>query len=186
MGVATAALSLTPCFAQRATLDVDKIANWPAPLYWQRPAPSGQADSSGRIARPEVTPSETAQINEAAVFVAITPCRLADTRNSTFLSGFGPPTMTAGQTRVFAVPSGPCGLPATAVAYSFNIAVVPVGTMMRWLTAWPDGETMPTLATLNDKAGLVTSNAAIVAAGNAGAIDIYVEDATDVILDVNG
>ena len=84
------------------------------------------------------------------------------------------------------MPSGPCSLPATAVAYSFNIAVVPAGTIMRWLTAWPDGDTMPTLATLNDKAGLVTSNAAIVAAGNDGAIDIYVEDATDVIIDVNG
>ncbi|MGB7760060.1 MAG: tail fiber domain-containing protein [Bryobacteraceae bacterium] len=189
MGVATAALSLTPCFAQRATLDVDKIANWPAPLYWQRPAPSGQADISGRIApgveKPQV---EQAQINEAAVFVAMTPCRLVDTRGNGFTGLFGPPSMTGGSTRVFPVPSGSCSLPGTAVAYSFNIAVVPspAGSPMRWLTAWPDGDTQPTIATLNDKAGLVTSNAAIVAAGNAGAIDVYVEDATDVILDVNG
>ncbi|MGB7759921.1 MAG: tail fiber domain-containing protein [Bryobacteraceae bacterium] len=188
VGVAAATLCLMPCFAQRSTQDVDKVANWPAPLYWQQPAPSGQDNVNGRTTSAQETPhvATGAQLGVAAVFVAITPCRLADTRNSTFPAGFGPPTMTAGQTRVFAVPSGPCGLPATAVAYSFNIAVVPVGSQMRWLTAWPDGETMPTLATLNDKAGLVTSNAAVVAAGNAGAIDIYVEDATDVIIDVNG
>jgi hypothetical protein len=189
-GVATAALCLTPGFAQRATVDVDKVANWPAPLYWQSPAPSRQADSSGRIAPGEAKPrTETAQINERAVFVAITPCRLVDTRNNGLFpapSDFGGPAMGAGTTRVFPVPSGSCNLPATAVAYSFNIAVVPTGTTMRWLTAWPDGDTMPTLATLNDKAGVVTSNAAIVAAGTAGAIDIYVEDATDVIIDTNG
>ncbi len=185
MSVASAALSLVPCLAQRPALEIDRVANWQAPLYWQRPAPSGQ-DSSGRIAPGRETPqaTETAQVGEAAVFVAITPCRLADTRSGSL--PFGAPTLAAGETRVYPVPSGPCSLPATAVAYSLNIAVVPVGTMMRWLTAWPDGDTMPTLATLNDKAGLVTSNAAIVAAGNAGAIDIYVKDATDVILDVNG
>jgi hypothetical protein len=190
VGVAAAALCLTPCFAQRATLDIDKVANWPAPLYWQHPAPSGQADSSGRTAPGEAKPRvETAQVNETAVFVAITPCRLVDTRNNGLFpdpSNFGGPSMGAGTTRVFPVPSGVCSLPATAVAYSFNIAVVPAGATMRWLTAWPDGDTKPTLATLNDKAGLVTSNAAIVAAGNAGAIDIYVEDATDVIIDTNG
>jgi hypothetical protein len=190
MGAAAAALSLMPCLAQRATLDVDKVANWPAPLYWQSPAPSGQGDSSGRTAPGEAKPRvETAQVNETAVFVAITPCRLVDTRNDgTFPdpSTFGGPSMGAASTRVFPVPSGSCSLPATAVAYSFNIAVVPTGTTMRWLTAWPDGDTKPTLATLNDKAGLVTSNAAIVAAGNAGAVDIYVEDATDVIVDTNG
>ncbi|MGB7763156.1 MAG: tail fiber domain-containing protein [Bryobacteraceae bacterium] len=190
-GVASAALCLVPCFAQRSTPDVDKVANWPAPLYWQRPAPSGQPDSSGRIApgRETAQATETAQVGEAAVFVAITPCRLVDTRNNgtfPYPSTFGGPSMAGGATRVFPVPSGVCSLPAMAVAYSFNIAVVPAGTTMRWLTAWPDGDTMPTLATLNDKAGLVTSNAAIVAAGNAGAIDIYVEDATDVIVDVNG
>ncbi|MGB7763154.1 MAG: tail fiber domain-containing protein [Bryobacteraceae bacterium] len=189
VGVGTAVLSLVPCLAQTSALEIDRVANWPAPLYWQHPAPSGQPDSSGRIAPGRETPqaTETAQVGEAAVFVAITPCRLADTRAGSGFSGaFGPPTLAAAETRVYPVPSGPCSLPATAVAYSFNIAVVPAGTMMRWLTAWPDGDTMPTLATLNDKAGLVTSNAAIVAAGNAGAIDIYVRDATDVILDVNG
>jgi hypothetical protein len=94
--------------------------------------------------------------------------------------------MTAGQTRVFPVPSGGCSLPSNAVAYSFNIAVVPSGTAMRWLTAFPDGTAMPTMATLNDKAGLVTSNAAVVEAGSYGAVDVYVTDATDVIIDVNG
>ncbi|MGB7758597.1 MAG: tail fiber domain-containing protein [Bryobacteraceae bacterium] len=188
-GVASAALSLVPCFAQRATLEIDKVSNWPAPLYWQHPVPSGQDNANGRTtsAQEPQQVGSGAQLRVAAVFVAITPCRLADSRSGSGFGGnFGPPSLAAGETRVYPVPSGSCSLPAAAVAYSFNIAVVPAGSTMRWLTAWPDGETMPVLATLNDKAGVVTSNAAIVAAGNNGAIDIYVEDATDVILDVNG
>ena len=105
-GVASAALCLVPCFAQRSTPDVDKVANWPAPLYWQRPAPSGQPDSSGRIApgRETAQATETAQVGEAAVFVAITPCRLADTRNNgtfPYPSTFGGPSMTAGRRGCF-------------------------------------------------------------------------------------
>ncbi len=121
-----------------------------------------------------------------AVFVAMAPCRLMDTRGNGFTGAFGPPSFSAGETRVIPVPTGSCGLPNGAVAYSVNIALVPVGSTMRVLTAWPDGQAQPTVATMNDKAGLITSNAAIVPAGNNGAIDVYVTDATNVIIDVNG
>jgi hypothetical protein len=170
-------------------VSIDRVATWPAPLYWQATVPAVQLDNVDAGVTPGQESPRTAtgaQFGVAAVFVAITPCRLADTRGDGFTGAFGSPAMAAGTTRVFPVPAGSCGLPSTAVAYSFNIAVVPVGATMRWLTAWPDGETMPTLATLNDKAGLVTSNAAVVAAGNNGAVDIFVEDATNVIIDVNG
>jgi hypothetical protein len=79
-----------------------------------------------------------------------------------------------------------CAVPATAVAYSLNIAVLPVGTTMRFLTAWDTGGTQPNASTLNDKAGLVTSNSAVVPAGTSGAINIFVTDPTNILIDING
>jgi hypothetical protein len=38
------------------------------------------------------------------------------------------------------------------VAYSVNIAVIPLGTTMRWLTAWDTGSPQPAASTLNDYA----------------------------------
>src|SRR5208283_5501479 len=46
-------------------------------------------------------------------FVAVTPCRVADTRN--------PPGPFGGTSRDFAIPSSACGIPSTASAYSMNI-----------------------------------------------------------------
>src|SRR5687767_4009476 len=54
--------------------------------------------------------------------IAITPCRLADTRtNGPFPPGpVGPPALVAGQPRVFPI-AGRCGIPATAQVVSANI-----------------------------------------------------------------
>jgi hypothetical protein len=51
---------------------------------------------------------------------------------------------------------------------------------------WPTGEPRPTVATLNSLDGRIKANAAIVAAGDQGAISIYVTNTTHVILDING
>jgi uncharacterized protein YqgV (UPF0045/DUF77 family) len=45
---------------------------------------------------------------------------------------------------------------------------------------------MPNASTLNSYNGTVVANAAIVPAGTGGAISIYVNDATDVLFDING
>ena len=124
----------------------------------------------------------------ALYFYNVTPCRIADTRaGSGFPSGFGGPSLAANSTRTFAVQSSGCGLPATAQAYSFNVTVVPPGPLT-YLSAWPAGEAQPVVSTLNSFGGTVVANAAIVTAGvaPAGAIDIFVSNATDFILDVNG
>ncbi len=116
-------------------------------------------------------------------FVPVAPCRVADTRNAA--GPFGGPTMTAGSTRPFAIPQGACGIPSTAQAYSLNVTVVPPGPLS-YVTLWPDGQPQPGVSTLNSFDGEVLANAAIVPAGAAGAVDVYVSDATDVILDING
>jgi hypothetical protein len=51
---------------------------------------------------------------------------------------------------------------------------------------WPSGQTQPLVSTLNAPTGTITANAAIVPAGNDGAVSVYVANPSDVVLDVNG
>lgn len=119
----------------------------------------------------------------ASRFVAITPCRVVDTR---FSSGvFGAPSLGGSTTRDFPISSGACGIPTNASAYSVNFTVVPFGPLS-FLTAWPTGQSQPLVSTLNAFDGGITSNAAIVPAGNSGSISVFVTNPTDVIIDVNG
>ena len=119
-------------------------------------------------------------------FFAVTPCRVADTRIGQGFSGqFGPPSMTAGQTRTFTIPASACNIPATAQAYSLNVTVVPAATL-GYLTIWPAGQAQPYVSTLNSLNGAILANAALVPAGAQGAVSVYVTDATDLIVDING
>jgi hypothetical protein len=155
-------------------------------LYFQPGADHpAQPVHNGRI-REEVAvkAAATGQVTPA-VFVAMSPCRVINTRDA--VGPYGGPAFAAGETRTYTIPSGPCtGLPASAVAYSVNITVVPLGTQMKWLTAWDTGSTQPLAATLVDYTGLILSNAAVVPAGSGGAISIYVTDPTQVVVDING
>jgi hypothetical protein len=116
-------------------------------------------------------------------FVPMTPCRVVDTRYAN--GAFGSPELAAGSTRDFAIASGSCNIPATAAAYSLNVTVVPNGAL-GWLTVWPSGQTQPHVSTLNSADGRIKANAAIVPAGAGGAVSVYVTDATNVILDIDG
>ena len=100
-------------------------------------------------------------------FYPLTPCRVADTRYSTYPPGLGPPSLTGGQERAFPILNATtCNIPSSGVAaYSLNFTVVPHGTL-GYLTVWPTGQTRPTVSTLNDILGAVIANAAIVVAGS--------------------
>ncbi len=119
----------------------------------------------------------------ALAFYPATPCRVADTRNPA--GPFGGPQMTGGQTRGFTVPNSGCHIPASAQAYSLNMTVVPPGALT-YLSTWPAGQTQPVVSTLNSFDGRVVANAAIVPAGTGGAIDVFVSNPSDVIIDING
>ena len=116
-------------------------------------------------------------------FYPVQPCRVADTRNPA--GPFGGPALTGAQSRDFPVPSSACGLPSTASAYSMNVTVVP-GGYLGYLKTWPAGQAQPNVSTLNSWTGKVVANAALVPAGSGGAISVYAEDATQVVLDTNG
>ena len=57
---------------------------------------------------------------------------------------------------------------------------------MFYLTTWPAGQSQPVVSTLNDLQGQVIANAAIVPAGSAGSISVFVSEATHLVIDVNG
>jgi hypothetical protein len=122
-------------------------------------------------------------------YYPVTPCRVADTRVATFPAGFGPPSMSGGSTRTFNILSSPCaaGIPGNVAAYSLNFTVVPPsGGPPANLTTWPATQpAMPNVSTLN-YSGSVVANAAIVPAGTNGAIDVFVNYPTDVLLDIDG
>ena len=153
------------------------LKNWPAPLYWQ---PS-QAEIASRS-------QAGGTVSLSLVFVAITPCRVVDTRaSSMFPAGFGQPSLTNGVVRNFPIQSSTlCTIPTTAQAYSFNVTLVPPGPV-GFLTLWPEGQTQPNVVTLDDVQGQIANNAAIVPAGSPnGGISAITNGATDLVLDING
>jgi len=118
-----------------------------------------------------------------AGFVPITPCRIADTRN-TPNGPFAGPALVGQGTRDFAIPASACNIPDTATAYSFNVAVVPPGPLS-YLTMWPTGQPQPLVATINSD-GRIKSTAAIIPAGADGAVSVFATQDTDFVLDING
>jgi len=119
----------------------------------------------------------------ALQFVAVTPCRVVDTRGPD--GQFGGPPIQGGHSRSFPIPQGSCNIPSTAAAYSLNVTVVPHGPL-GYLTIWPTGQNQPGVSTMNSTDGRVKANAAIVPAGASGAVSVYVSNTSDVILDIDG
>jgi hypothetical protein len=141
--------------------------------YWQIAA----KNAAGSI--PSGVWSFTTTTNPATGlhFVPVPPCRLADTRYTSIISG--------DTSRDFDVPQLGCGIPSTALAYSLNVTAVPSG-YLGYLTIWPTGQGRPNASILNSWEGIVVANAAVVPAGTNGAVSLYVSNDSNVILDING
>jgi endosialidase-like protein len=117
-------------------------------------------------------------------FVAITPCRVVDTRGNGFAGAFGPPGLVAGVARTFPL-AGQCGLPADAQAVSLNVtATNPLGP--GFFLLHPAGGATPLVSTLNYLGGETVANAALVPLGAGGLTVIAGVSGSDLILDVNG
>lgn len=139
-----------------------------------------------------VTQSASLNLSAGLHFVAVTPCRVVDTRNSN--DSFSGTSLTAGSTRTYIIAQSPninstncpgVTIPSNAQAFSMNIAVVPHNTPLSFLTMWPTGQTQPLESVLNSD-GRIKSNAAIVGTGTNGSISVFATNATDLILDVDG
>lgn len=171
--LAAAAAVVLPLAAQSANDDVP-LRNWDVPF--------SQMNTTSQSGRLRI--GANALPSSQSVFVAITPCRIVDTRNAN--GPFGGPIFGLGTARTFDLNDGPCaGLPADVIAYSLNLtAVQPTGPGN--LRAYPTGASLPTVSSVNYVVGQNVANAAIVPAGANGAVDIYSSAATHVIVDVNG
>ena len=115
-------------------------------------------------------------------YVPLSPCRVVDTRNGIPIQG--------GTQQNFPIQGsqGKCtNIPSSAVAYSFNVTVVP-HEPLGYLTVWPAGQNQPVISTLNSVDGRTKAVAAIVGAGNTdnGAVSVYASNTTDLILDLDG
>jgi hypothetical protein len=159
-----------------------EIANWPAPPYWSPPAqPASVQEREGGVRREAVEALSTSPLP----FIGITPCRVVDTRGAVGPYG-GPALVGGGPARTFNIPAGPCpGIPATAGAYSINVAAIAPASD-GFMTVFPTGAAQPTSSDLNFLGGKVIANAIVAPAGAGGAISIFVNVSTNMILDING
>jgi hypothetical protein len=113
-GAALAAVAaLTPASFAQVQANTIPVKNWAVPKAGAQTLGDQSQAAAG------TTPG--------LVFIAITPCRVMDTRSqggSGETGPFGPPSLVAGQARVVPVPSSNCGVPVAA-AYSMNLAGKP-------------------------------------------------------------
>jgi hypothetical protein len=140
---------------------------------------------------------EAAAQNGPFQYFAVTPCRLADTRSSSYNVGAflnGTPSLQGVVTRAFYV-KGLCGVPNSAKAVSLNATVVnPTGG--GWLALWPGGTTWSGISTLNFPSGAgATANGAVVPlssctspCGDLNALYGVTpsSNSTDLVLDITG
>ncbi|HXY40135.1 MAG TPA: S8 family serine peptidase, partial [Vicinamibacteria bacterium] len=119
-------------------------------------------------------------------FFALTPCRLADTRNA--VNPNGPPALEPNQQRTFVL-SELCGVPAGATAVALNVTVTG-GAALGDLRLFPSDVALPPASTINFAAGQTRANNALVPASADGSVSITVRnDSTGpvhLILDVTG
>jgi hypothetical protein len=114
----------------------------------------------------------------------LTPCRLADTRNTA--GPWGGPYMSAGQARTFTAWYR-CGVPSTARALAMNVSVTAPGAP-GYLSLCAAGSTAQPTSALNFSAFQTRTNNAHVSLGGSGDLTVLLGSAgaAHVILDVVG
>ncbi len=146
------------------------------------------ADAAQRAPVPDWPRADAGKALNGSHFVAVTPCRLADTRPTGGFSGdFGPPALAAGVARILPV-AGQCGIPSTARAVSANFTVTET-TGLGFLSVWPSDEAMPDPlpSSVNFIGNQTLANAVVAPLGADGGISIVAGvSGSHFILDVNG
>jgi hypothetical protein len=147
------------------------VPNWTVPPY-------RASSASGGL-------QTMVDISDAAIFVAITTCRVFDTRDP--VGPYGGPRLVANVTRNFDIDSGPCtGIPAGSAAFSMNFgAILPDGAGS-FITIWPTGAAQPTSSFMNPIQGAVVANAAVIPASSTGSISVFPNTGVHLYGDING
>jgi hypothetical protein len=151
------------------------LKHWTAPQYFQ----TSRTEDASVVSTTPLT------------LVAITPCRIADTRPGSGYPALGSAPLAALTPHTLSI-AGSCGTPAStspALAYSLNVSVVPpAGTRGGYLTAYPNpASPAPSAASLTwNPSELYQTNAVVVEASSDGSVNILVNASTDVVVDING
>jgi hypothetical protein len=114
-----------------------------------------------------------------ARFEAVGPVRLADTRESDCGCA------VAGDGTVRVQVTGRPGVPATAVAAAVTLTAVG-GDRAAFVTAWPAGSVRPSTSLANVGVRQVVANSGIVPLSADGAIDLWANTPTNLVVDVTG
>jgi hypothetical protein len=153
-GRAASLLAFLPMMlaAQRAQESIP-LKNWSSPLHWH--ASHAEKEAAAKL-DPQLPQTMNTVSPDSLTFVAITPCRLVDTRGGGFtgMTPFNGPSIASATAVTFPVQSSteatantspaPCGtIPANAEAYSFNITVIPQSGTVNYVTLWPTGSPQP-------------------------------------------
>ena len=123
-------------------------------------------------------------------FVGATPKRVLDTRNA-----IGGPKVRIPAGGTIAVPLAgaamqrPNGasatIPSDATAVAMNVTAV-LPSRAGFFTVWPCGSAMPTTSNVNFTTGSVVANGVVASLGAGGAVCIYSDQQSDVLVDVLG
>jgi hypothetical protein len=126
---------------------------------------------------------EAAASSEPALFHAMAPVRVFDTRDGTG----GVPVAPLGPGATLDVTMGGVnGVPADATAVVLNVTVVN-GTAPSFLTVFPTGDPRPTASSMNWTTGEATPNGVIASLGAGGKVSFYnLAGTVDVLADVAG
>ena len=158
------------------------LKNWDAPLHWLPPS----AQEALRQKSAGASALNAAGATQPLQLVAITPCRVMDTRNeSGFPGAFGPPSLQGNTPRIVPIPTSPCGVPSSA-AYSLNFTLISTYGPVGFVSAWPDNVAFPGTSITNAFDGGIVANAAVVPAGPDGGINVLVSNVGDLVIDING
>ena len=118
-------------------------------------------------------------------FTALDPVRVADTRVGQPVAFPNPKQrLPAGGTLTVPV-AGQFGVPTTVGAVSMNVTVTGPSAS-GFLTVYPCGQARPNASNLNYTSGQTVPNAVVSGVGAGGSVCVFSQQATDIIVDLNG
>jgi hypothetical protein len=120
----------------------------------------------------------------AAVFTAVSPVRVLDTRDGTGMDDSRPARLADGTVIELAV-AGPNGVPADAKAVLLNVTITEAAGR-GFVTAWPCGRPRPWASFLNYVRGVDRAGLTPVRVGDDGKVCLFVHASTEVVADLNG
>jgi peptidoglycan hydrolase-like protein with peptidoglycan-binding domain len=125
-----------------------------------------------------------------ATFVGATPRRVIDTRNAigvpkVRIPAGGTITIPLAGAAMARSDGSPDSIPADATAVAMNVTAV-LPSQAGFFTVWPCGAPMPVASNVNFARGGVVANGVVTSLGAGGAVCLYSDQQSDVLVDVLG